>query len=332
MVGLNFRDGDLRGFDASDLAEELDHGQIRAILSLFGAGDYADGFTPAAKPLRGSDPPTAVDRDYTAFHIAMRKYLGPGIEGQASHAQRLYRRYMASHRPAGLNAHDLSLLYSAALSVASLAPDGAHYRRDAREALDALARHDQATPERVTRLHNALVAARRFTAANQLATDYPDASLKKLLTFRDMTTDTTTQPSVLLIEPAAGDMLRKPINLDQGQHIVIIAGCHFSVDAVTSIEAHPDIARVLARHGLWLANQNESLADVAVWNKDHPNQPMNVAWTKSEWQRITSWAMPTFYIFKHGKLVDQWAGWPADTGLTTLRQHLQENGYLDSTQ
>ncbi len=105
------------------------------------------------------------------------------------------------------------------------------------------------------------VASRRFDAANQLAADYPDADLKELPTFTDMATDNTTQPKALRIYPATRSMLRKPINLEQGQHIVIIADCHFSVNAVMSIEAHLDIARVFARHGLWLANLRQHLQE-----------------------------------------------------------------------
>lgn len=85
----------------------------------------------------------------------------------------------------------------------------------------------------------------------------------------------------------------------------------------------------MRRHGLWLAYQSQSLSEVVVWNKQHPHQLMHVAWSDSQWQRLSSWAMPTFYVFKQGKLIDQWSGWPADTGVAILRQHLQANGVLE---
>ena len=102
------------------------------------------------------------------------------------------------------------------------------------------------------------------------------------------------------------------------------------MDAVESVESDPAIAALFHRDALWLASQSESLRDVAAWNREHPQQPMRVAWKNSEWTRITSWAMPTFYIFRDGQLIVQWAGWPGDTGMRTLRQHLEKNRLLKS--
>ncbi|MGH8216711.1 MAG: hypothetical protein ACREPZ_13595 [Rhodanobacteraceae bacterium] len=56
---------------------------------------------------------------------------------------------------------------------------------------------------------------------------------------------------------------------------------------------------------------------------------MNVARRNCDWHKLDSWAIPTFYVFRHGKLVDQWNGWPASTGMQPLREHLRRNGLLN---
>jgi len=45
---------------------------------------------------------------------------------------------------------------------------------------------------------------------------------------------------------------------------------------------------------------------------------------------LNSWNMPTFYVFKHGKLVEEWNGWPSDSAaLNTVRTKLQAAGILN---
>lgn len=124
-------------------------------------------------------------------------------------------------------------------------------------------------------------------------------------------------------------MLRKPVDMQVPLRIVVVAGCHFSVDAVRAIRADPQLAKLFHEHAMWLANERESLPAVLDWNRQFTDQPMNVAWRNSEWPMPDLSHIPTFYIFRHGKLVDQWIGWPADTGMQTLRAHLRKDGLLN---
>ena len=330
LASLRFGAHGLGGFATEDLSSELDATQIRRVLALFGAADYADSIPPANEPLRGSDPPTAVDRQYTAFFIDTLPQHDHTAEERAVRTRATYRKRIAPLQSrqtlARASPHDLSLLYRAAMDLAAADKDNPHVLADAHRDLQGLAAHGLATPARVQELYRLLVGARKFGQAHELAHKYPTAKLEPLPRLRDETGGDTGKPTYLLLKPDEHELVRKSIDLDHGLHIIVISGCHFSVDAVKGVESVPRIAELFQRHAIWLASQTESLADVAVWNREHPQQPMRVAWKNSEWTRITSWAMPTFYIFRDGKLVDQWAGWPADTGLSTLRRHLARNG------
>ncbi|MGH8279392.1 MAG: hypothetical protein ACRETQ_07500 [Gammaproteobacteria bacterium] len=55
---------------------------------------------------------------------------------------------------------------------------------------------------------------------------------------------------------------------------------------------------------------------------------MRIAWTDSEWHILNSWLIPTLYVFRHGKLVKQWSGWPAGA-IKTLRKNLADLGVID---
>lgn len=124
-----------------------------------------------------------------------------------------------------------------------------------------------------------------------------------------------------------GNGLRREARLlDQGLHIVVVASCHFSQDAARAIEADDRMAALFHKHGIWLASADESFGNVANWNSEFPSQPIHIAWSDDEWSMLDSWAMPTFYVFRDGENIAQWAGWPADTGMQTLREQLDAAG------
>jgi hypothetical protein len=220
----------------------------------------------------------------------------------------------------------LDLLFRAATSVAWISPNQ-RYLRDARMDLDELARRGYADAERVATLHRLLVTARKFDAANALATRFPRAGLAPLPPMK--VTEAAENPTVLLIRPRDHVMLHEPVRMDVPLRIIVVAGCHFSEDAARAIRSDPEVGRLFHTHAIWLASDSESLSDVAEWNRHFPDQPMHVAWRDDEWKMLSDWAMPTFYIFEHGKLVDRWSGWANDQeSMQTLRTHLKTDGVL----
>ncbi|HET9818384.1 MAG TPA: hypothetical protein VFP92_04380, partial [Rhodanobacteraceae bacterium] len=128
-----------------------------------------------------------------------------------------------------------------------------------------------------------------------------------------------------VMEPDGKSMLRKPVDMQAPLRIVVVAGCHFSEDAARAIRADPQLDKLFHEHAVWLAAESESLPDVLEWNRQFPDQPMNVAWRNGEWSMLGSWDIPTFYVFRDGKQVDRWSGWGPD-GLERLKEHLRKNG------
>lgn len=57
---------------------------------------------------------------------------------------------------------------------------------------------------------------------------------------------------------------------------------------------------------------------------------MHIAWQDTEWTMLDSWTMPTFYIFRRGKLVNRFAGWSKETGPQQLRAALRDVRRLDA--
>lgn len=135
--------------------------------------------------------------------------------------------------------------------------------------------------------------------------------------------------TALTVAADGRSMHRQAFDLSAPLSIVIVASCHFSKDAARAIRADPQLRTLFARYAVWLADQGESIDSARDWNREFPDQPIHIAWRDEDWPRINSWAMPTFYVFRHGHLVEKWSGWPADTGMQTLRDKLHEAGLLN---
>ena len=178
-------------------------------------------------------------------------------------------------------------------------------------------------------MHTRLVTAREFAAADALAGNHPAAGLLTLPTLREQVKPDHDGPSMLTLSANQKELLHRPFDLHGPVQIVVVAGCHFAADAARDIHADPALDRIFTRHALWLGSQSENIDDVRQWNRDHPGQSMNIAWRDSEWQMLDSWAMPTFYLFRNGRLVTPFGGWARETGTQQLRAALRQAGLLD---
>ena len=139
------------------------------------------------------------------------------------------------------------------------------------------------------------------------------------------TTSPGNLPTALSVDVAAHTMKRDAFDLSTPLRIVVVASCHFSQDAARAIEADSRLRPLFVRHAVWLAGENETFGEVEEWNKAFPDQPIHIAWKDSEWSMLDSWGMPTFYVFRHGRLAGKFIGWH---GLESLRQSLKKAGAL----
>lgn len=319
--------GGIGSFRFADLQQYLTDTQIHRVLALFDLQAYdMDG---RATPLTAAErdaPETPLEHRFDKLYFAdLSKVHAKTDVSIAAIYDASLAPYQNPKSVATLDGSDVRLLFRAARLVASRTHDS-RYLDDLRLDLAALRHRDLATPAQVSSVHDQLVAARRFADANALARQYPAAQIAALPPLEQAPNLDNGSPGVLVMEPDGRSMLHKAIDTRVPLLIVVVAGCHFSVDAVRAVRADPQLDALFRKHAIWLADENESLADVLAWNRAYPDQPMNVAWRDSEWHALDSWTIPTYYVFRHGKLADQWSGW---FGAHDLKAHLVKAGLLD---
>jgi hypothetical protein len=321
----------LGGFATGDLEQYLTDAQIRRVLALFDVESYADGLQGRAKPLTAAErkaPETVLERKFDEVYFA-RTDTAHGKSHTPSRVlyDHLLAPYQHPRKLDGLDDSDLGLLFRAAGTAASMSHD-ARYLDDQRIDLAELHRRGIATSGQIVDVHGASIAARRFTDANALASTFPSAGIKSLPPLRQAPNLHDGSPTALIVVPDGKSLLRSAVDMHAPLRIVVVAGCHFSVDAVRAIRADPQLDALFREHAVWLADENESLGDVLTWNREFPDQRMYVAWRNDEWPMLTSWNIPTFYVFRDGKKVDQWSGW-GTRGMGNLLSHLREDGVID---
>ncbi|OOG60034.1 hypothetical protein [Rhodanobacter sp. C03] len=339
LSSLEFGSKGLGGFDTSDLQAELDDAQIHQVLLLFGAESYASQLHGAPSAHRTcaipSDcPESRIERRFDRLneleHSLDRQRIPDQEKGRklASAYRKLFAAEQTPDELKIVSNSDLKLLYRAA-DTASLWSSEAVFLRDMASDHDELQRRGMTTAADVMRLHAKLVTKRQFAEADALASKYPAAELRPLPALQDRVKPNHQGPTLLTVNPLGTVMQRRPFDIDAPVQIVVVAGCHFAADAARDIHADPALDRIFKQHAIWLGSQNEKLGDVSEWNREHPGQPMNIAWQDSEWSMLDSWAMPTFYIFQHGKLVNKFSGWSHETEPRQLRAALHQVGLLD---
>lgn len=194
--------------------------------------------------------------------------------------------------------------------------------------LAELERRDAATPDELVRMRNALLVAKRFDEAASFGTSHPQAGFAPLPRFVDTGTVIPAEPSAWR---EAGDGHFERIALDLGPaQVLVMAGCHFSDDAAREIAADPVLGPVFRDHATWLGLPpgSEDPADIAEWNRIHPQAPMLAIHDRDEWPMFPQWIMPSFYVVRDGQVQGEERGWKADGARQALIAMLQEAGLL----
>lgn len=323
LAQLRFGAHGVGGFGTADLQDTLTHAQIVRVLALFGLGEYGGQLHGLAAARSPRDFESAFELRFNAFNAALDL---PSGNAQIATS---YRQLIGSGEPVELaqtlDSYDLALLFRAMLRA--LQTDVVPSAVDpSRHVLAMLRNHDAATSNRVRELFDTLVSLRQFDLADQLAREYPESGVSGSPR-RAFAGGTDAGLNAMLQVSADGQLLsRDTLDLTRGLHIVVVAGCHFAKDAATAISADPGLNRLFQAHGVWLAPASEPIPDVAEWNRQLPSQPIQIAWRERDWPQISSWNMPTFYIFRDGVLVTQWSGWPSEGGTESLLARLHDAG------
>lgn len=336
LGSLHFGRRGLGSFAYGDLQADLTDSQIHQVLGLFGPDVVAfanamhlHGRTTALPVAARTAPESALELKFDQFYLATAN-VAP------SHMQTIvlsrYNKLFSDLQQAGtlrkLDDHDLGLLYRAALLAAFWSKTD-RYLNDLTSDFDELQQRGRATDLQIAKYHQRLVGARRFKAANTLATAHPSLDIKVLPPVRRVGRLPRGQPSMLWVDKDGQHLWHQAVNMDVPLRIVVVASCHFSEDAARAIDDNPILRHLFHQYAIWLADDNQSIAATRDWNREFPDQPIHIAWQNSQWPMLDNWAMPTFYVFRHGKLIEEWSGWPGDgTALATVRTELQKAGVL----
>lgn len=343
LAQLDFGPHGLRGMSLEDPANELTHPQIVRLLALFGAQEHAvDGLTPDEQSRRKRERArdaasrgctvdtcgeSALERSYDEFVLQEATPSPSPTERATAVGERYDRLFSGAQTPERLRSTShtgLRLLKRAAEAVSSYTPNRTylmHLQMDLAE----MHRRGMAADKDYARLHQALIASRDFDSASALARHHPGMGVAITPTFRGPASLPPGQPTALTVDVRTGTMTRHSFDLSAPLRIVVVASCHFSRDAARAIQADAQLRPLFASNAIWLASQNERIDSVSDWNREFPDQPIHVAWRDSEWSMLDSWAMPTFYIFRHGQRMKKFSGWQ---DVNTLRQSLREGGVL----
>ena len=340
---LEFGQQGLRSIPLQDPDSELTHPQIVQLLALFGAEKYAsEGLAPAEQlrrkleraqdaAARGCAVETCAESDmerrYDELILQKSDTSMPDAERLALAGQRydqLFGSYQAPGRLRSLSHTDLRLLKRAVEDAVFYVPSPTHITQLQMD-LAEMQRRGMVEDKDYARLHQALIASRDFDTANVLVRSHPDMGVDTVPAFRKSASLPQEQPTALTVNAQDGTMARQAFDLSAPLRIVVVASCHFSQDAARAIEADTRLRPIFASDAIWLASQNEYFSSVTDWNREFPDQPIHIAWQNSEWSMLDSWAMPTFYVFRHGRLVKKFSGW---FGANTLKHSLHEAGVL----
>lgn len=338
----------LRGtIPLDDATNELTYAQMVQLFDLFGWNSKplleslkGDGLTPAARAQQLREriddaaarhcsvetcPETDIERRYDTLVQSKPDQSLPDAKRIALDNER-YDRLFGAIQSAPLDAvsrPDLRLL-KRAVELTRLAPDPEHLAQLTRD-LAEMQRRGMVEDADFKILYTIEIGARQFAKAAALSKKHPGMHVAALPTFVPDQAPMHGLPTALSVDMHSNTMRRQTIDLGGPLRIVVIAGCHFSEDAARAIEGDAQLHPLFTQHAIWLAAPSEQIGDVSAWNRQFPDMPIHVAWRQDEWSMLPNWGMPTFYVFRNGRLVTQHTGLKSTAD---LEQTLHKAGAL----
>lgn len=345
LAGLQFGERGLRSASLDDPDNELTQPQMVALYTLFGMEEYAGksaGLAPARRAQMQAERVAAAERrgcvlnqcpegpiEQSYDELSAREHDSSLSDAQrVEQVRRYYDHAFGTYQTSTLLRHvdapDLRLLKRAASMAMGLVKSPA-YLNQSRIDLAEMQRRGMADDKDYADLYRALVADRQFTAAAALQHEHPGMGMMSLPVFVPTAKLPAGQPTALSVDTRDHTMRRETVALDGPLRIVVIAGCHYSEDAARAIEGDPQLRPLFAGHSIWLSSASSDLAAIPAWNWQFKDLPMRVAWNDHEWSMLDSWNMPTYYVFRNGRLVKKFSSWD---GVSALKNSLHEGGIL----
>jgi hypothetical protein len=316
LDGLAFTERGVVSVAPEDLVWELDQQQAKAVFELIGLGKDPLAThirtEPAPVDWRGNKAhPSEIDQRYTEYNALVAQARGEDLLSRAQHIGKSYRRQFPQAlvaRAGELSKPDLLILARASASAAT----GSNSEASTQDLFTLLPRLEQRGLQSRQLIHDAqsaLLAIGRLDDARALAARYPSIELEAIPEATTPASQTPDGPGWWRLSADKTRMMAESADLTQTQ-ILVLAGCHFSVDAAQDIEADPELGPVFAQHAHWLGQPPgvESISVWKEWNTKFPNTPMHLITKQSDWVIFPNWHMPTYAVVKNGEAVDQTHG------------------------
>ncbi|MFN4292418.1 MAG: hypothetical protein ACK4E7_16305 [Permianibacter sp.] len=181
----------------------------------------------------------------------------------------------------------------------------------------------------VKRLFGLHVASRNFDLANHLRTQFSDVVLPMLPQL-----ESPVLPAELgtALKPENNGLLLRRVTVDirHGPWVVALVQphCGFSKEAVAEISSDMELAQSLSGRSWWLMPQEATLNTGLVndWQRRYPLFPLHYIFRREEWPQLDTTAVPQFYFFRDGILIEHWPHWPEKDGNQQLAAVLQKIG------
>jgi hypothetical protein len=337
------------GLSYGEPAAELTHAQMAALYSLFGeqkqAEDLSLGLTPEQKSRREAEreadarargcavqacPESDVERRFDELSImAKPDFSLPNAQHVAAQVRlydRLFGAYQAPERLRQLSALDLRLV-TRATEFGLYAQEAVHVGQLDMD-LAEMQRRGMAVDDDYTNLYRLLLSSRQFAKAKALARQHPGMEVGAIPAVSEKLDLQHHWPTALSIDPRQHRaMIRESYDPDLPLRIVAITdeGCHYCEEAASAIQADAGLRRLFAGHALWLASQSNDFDYAMAWNHRFPSQPIRIAWQNSEWPMLDWSALPAFYVFRNGHVVEKFLGW---NGVKKFKRSLHDAGAL----
>jgi hypothetical protein len=336
---IRWNENGLAGFGSTSLVRELGHGQLAAVLSFLGASEYLPMLDKklVGPPLRLSAPSNQTEQDlqrlreFAEADSTRRASASASISVSATEIgapavlQRYHQLFGNRLNPATLSAEqsgNLVALFDAASLAAQDNP--ASSATD-----DMLQLHHELTARAINTRRTlddamlyALLAARRFEKARAFAAMRPDLAEMAIPQVVDSLGPAFAGRSAFTYDARHNTLTRVAMPGRPGTELVMVvgAGCHHSTNALQALQADPELqGRLRQVHLVLVTAPNAPIETrlISEWNAANPSMPIHAPYSAAEWNGIDAKGIPSFYLLRNGKVVDQHIGW-SDKGKADL--------------
>lgn len=185
------------------------------------------------------------------------------------------------------------------------------YIEDMEVCLSKLISTGTATDKDFNALFGAYISSRKFLIARSFAARHPQIRFPYIPTIRTAPTFVESHQSILSLTQD-NNFVAESIQLSPKSQIIIVAGCHFALDALRFIESNDKIKIAFRNaNAIWLIPDDRELdiAGLREIRENFPDTTAILAYRNSAWPGIDFSISPNFYFYKNGELVNNFEGW-----------------------